>query len=199
MKLLRKLYDWILTWADKPFGGIFLFFLSFIEACVFPLPPDPLLIALVLGHRKKFLKFAALCTVGSVLGGLFGYFIGYQLWHLTSEFFFNYVFPANSDILFDKLQVSYNKHSFGIVFISGFTPIPYKIFTISSGVFKIPIFGFIIASIIGRGTRFFLVSALVAKYGNHIKNFIDKYFNILTIAFTIAIIAGFFAIKFFWK
>jgi len=197
MKLLRKLYDWILTCADKPFGGIALFFLSFIEACVFPIPPDPLLIALVLGHRKKFLKFGLLCTIGSVLGGLFGYFIGYQLWHLTSEFFFNYVLPNNAELLFKNLQTSYNKYSFGIVFVSGFTPIPYKLFTISSGIFKIPLSGFIIASTVGRGARFFLVSFLVFKYGNQIKQFIDKYFNILTIGCTIAVIGGFFIIKLF--
>lgn len=195
MKYIKKLYDWVLSLADKSHGDLALFLLAFAESSCFPIPPDPLMIALILGNRKKFLWFAIICTAASVLGGILGYYIGYALWDLTQDFFFNYV-PGFSPEAFDHIKTKYDKHSFLIVFTSGFTPIPYKLFTISSGVFKIPLAGFIIASIAGRASRFFLVACLIGKFGEKIKNFIDKYFNTLTIVFTILIILGFVVSKF---
>jgi membrane protein YqaA with SNARE-associated domain len=202
MKLLRKLYDWVLHWADTRYGAAALFVLAFAESSFFPIPPDPLLIALVLGSQKKAFKFATICLVGSVTGALFGYVIGHFLWWTPSNefspvahFFFNNV-PGFTIPLFYEIQKLYIKYDFWIIFTAGFTPLPYKVITISSGAFNINILMFIVASIISRGARFFLVAALIWKYGPSIKIFIDKYFNWLAILFTVLLIGGFILIKY---
>jgi len=202
MKLLRKLYDWVLHWAETPYGPIALFILAFAESSFFPIPPDALLIALVLGATTKAFKFALNCTIASVLGALFGYTIGHFLWWTTSNeftsiamFFFNNI-PGFTEKLFFDVQKMYDHYNFWIVFTAGFTPIPYKVITISAGAFNIDIIMFVIASVISRGARFFLVAFLIWKFGPQIRNFIDKYFNWLAIAFTVLLIGGFVAIKY---
>lgn len=202
MKFLRKLYDWVLHWAETPYGPIALFILAFAESSFFPIPPDALLIALVLGATSKAFKFALNCTIASVLGALFGYTIGHFLWWTPSnEFtsiamlFFDNI-PGFTQELFFNVQKMYDEYNFWIVFTAGFTPIPYKVITISAGAFNINILMFIIASAISRGARFFLVAFLIWKFGPQIRNFIDKYFNWLAIAFTVLLIGGFVAIKY---
>lgn len=202
MKIVRKLYDWVLHWADTKYGAAALFVLAFAESSFFPIPPDALLIALVLGAQKKAFKFAAICSVASVIGALFGYAIGHFLWWTPSNeftgvanFFFNNV-PSFTPKAFYNIQKMYEQYDFWIVFTAGFTPIPYKIITISSGAFNINMIMFIIASVISRGARFFLVASLIWKFGPQIKSFIDKYFNWLAIAFTVLLIGGFVAIKY---
>ncbi|MCS7054059.1 MAG: DedA family protein [Ignavibacterium sp.] len=202
MKILRKLYDWVLHWAETPYGSIALFLLAFAESSVFPIPPDALLIALVLGATSKAFKFALNCTIASVLGALLGYAIGYYLWWSSPNefssvayFFFDNV-PGFSQKSFYDVKQLYDEYNFWIVFTAGFTPIPYKVITISSGAFDISLFIFIVASIISRGARFFLVAFLIWKFGPTIKSFIDKYFNWLAIAFTVLLIGGFVLIKY---
>lgn len=202
MKLLRNLYDWVLHWSKTPYGSIALFILAFTESSFFPVPPDALLIALVLGSSKKAFKFAANCLTGSVLGALLGYAIGHFLWWTSAneftsiaEFFFNNIPGFNQESFFE-IQKLYVEYDFWIIFTAGFTPLPYKLITISSGAFNINIAMFIIASVISRGARFFLVAALIWKFGPAIKEFIDKYFNWLAVAFTVLLIGGFVAIKF---
>ncbi|MCX8104380.1 MAG: DedA family protein [Ignavibacterium album] len=202
MKFLRKLYDWVLHWAETPYGPIALFILAFAESSFFPIPPDALLIALVLGATNKAFKLALNCTIASVLGALFGYTIGHFLWWTPSNeftsiamFFFNNI-PGFTEKLFFDVQKMYDKYDFWIVFTAGFTPIPYKVITISSGAFNINMLMFIIASVISRGARFFLVAFLIWKFGPQIRIFIDKYFNWLAIAFTVLLIGGFVAIKY---
>ncbi len=202
MKVLRKLYDWVLHWAETPYGPVALFILSFAEASFFPIPPDALLIALVLGARTKAFKFALNCTAASVIGALVGYSIGYFIWwngdnqfSAVALFFFDNI-PGFSKKIFFNVKELYDKWDFWIIFTAGFTPIPYKVFTISSGAFDINLAMFIIASIISRAGRFFLVALLIWKFGEHIKRFIDKYFNWLAIAFTLLLIGGFVAIKY---
>lgn len=202
MKFVRKLYDWVLHWAETPYGPVALFILAFAEASFFPIPPDALLIALVLGVRKKAFKFAMVCSIASVLGALLGYAIGYYAWwSSTGEFstlagfFFNNI-PGFSHELFYKVQGMYEEWDFWIVFTAGFTPIPFKVFTISSGAFDISVIMFVIASFISRSARFFLVAALIWKFGDQIKDFIDKYFNLLAILFTVLLVGGFVAIKY---
>lgn len=202
MKLLRKLYDWVLHWAETPYGPIALFILAFAESSFFPIPPDALLIALVLGATTKAFKFALNCTIASVLGALLGYTIGHFLWWTPSNeftsiamFFFNNI-PGFTEKLFFDVQKMYDQYNFWIVFTAGFTPIPYKVITISAGAFNIDILMFVIASVISRGARFFLVAFLIWKFGPQIRNFIDKYFNWLAIAFTVLLIGGFVAIKY---
>jgi len=198
---IRKLYDWVLSWAEKPSAMYALFFLGFAESSFFPVPPDVLLIALVLGFRKKWFRLALILTLGSAFGGALGYMIGAKLWGFgpdnytgLAEFFFNSV-PGFSKELFEAMKVKYDMYGFWIVFTAGFTPIPYKVFTISSGAFDINFPTFMISSFVSRGARFFIVAFLIRLYGEPIKIFIDKYFNILAIVFTALIIGGFFLVK----
>ena len=203
MKIIRNLYDWVLHWAATKYGAAALFILAFAESSFFPIPPDALLIALVLGAQKKAFKFAAICSAASVIGALFGYAIGHFLWWTPSNeftgvanFFFSNI-PSFTPEAFYNIQKMYEQYDFWIVFTAGFTPIPYKIITISAGAFNINMIMFIVASIISRGARFFLVAFLIWKFGPQIKSFIDKYFNWLAIAFTVLLIGGFLAIKYF--
>ncbi len=202
MKYLRQLYDWVLHWADTRYGPAALFLLAFAEASFFPLPPDALLIALVLGSQKKAFRFATNCTVGSLLGAMLGYSIGYFVWwsgpsefSSIAHFFYNNI-PGFDENLFYEVKSLYDKWNFWIIFTAGFTPIPYKVFTISAGAFQINFGMFLIASVVSRAGRFFLVSFLIWKFGEPIKAFIDKYFNALAILFTVLLIGGFFAIQY---
>lgn len=203
MKLLRRLYDWVLHWADTPYGAPALFLLSFAEASFFPIPPDPLLIALVLGSQSKAFRFAANCTVASVLGALLGYGIGYFVWwdgpgvfSPVALFFFDNV-PGFSVSLFRYIQGLFETWNFWIIFTAGFTPIPYKVFTVSGGAFDISLPMFVLASVVSRGARFFLVALLIWKFGGPIKGFIDRHFNWLALLFTVLLIGGFAVIKYF--
>ncbi len=202
MKLLRGLYDWVLHWANTPYGPLALFILAFAEASFFPIPPDALLIALALGVRNKAFKFALNCTIASVTGALFGYAIGYFLWWSApnqfspiAEFFFRNIPSFNHQVFFDVKKL-YDDWNFWVIFTAGFTPIPYKVFTVTGGAFAINLGMFVVASFVSRSARFFLVSYLIWKFGEHIKLFIDKYFNWLAIAFTALLIGGFAAIKY---
>ena len=202
MKIFRRLYDWVLKWAETPWGPLALFILAFAESSFFPVPPDVLLIPLVLGARNKAFRFALNCTIGSVLGAIGGYAVGYFLWWKSPvefsaiAFFFFDVIPGFTVELFYDVQELYREWDFWIVFTAGFTPIPYKVFTITGGAFKLGLPMFITASIISRGARFFLVAWLIWKFGPQIKGFIDKYFNLLALAFTVLLIGGFVLIKF---
>lgn len=203
MKWLRRLYDWVLSWADSAYGNLALFVLSFIESVFFPVPPDVLLIALALGKPKRAFHFAAVCSIGSVAGALVGYSLGYYAWigsdgNFTgfANFFFNNI-PGFTESLYYKIKAMFDQWDFWVIFTAGFTPIPYKVFTITSGVFQMNFLMFLIASIISRSARFFLVSWLIWKYGPGIKGFIDKYFNSLALGFTALIILGFVVIKYF--
>ncbi len=202
MNWVRKIYDWMLRWADTPYGPIALFFLALAESSFFPIPPDALLIALALGVRTKSFKFAFLCSAGSVIGALIGYGIGHYLWwngHSDfsglAVFFFDHI-PGFSESIFYSIQSKFEAWNFWIVFTAGFTPIPFKVFTISAGAFDVNVWMFLIASTVSRSARFFLVGWLIWKYGDPIREFIDKYFNLIAIAFTILLIGGFILIKY---
>ncbi len=201
---MKKTYDWVLSWANSPFGTIALFFLAFAESSFFPIPPDVLLIALALGKRKKSFYYAFICSLGSILGGIFGYYIGSFLWYSGNDYssvakwFFDYI-PGFSELRFEHIRDLYENYSFWVVFTAGFSPIPYKLITITAGVCKINFFIFLLASSISRSARFFLVAMLIFIFGERIKNFIDKYFNMLTLVFTSLLIGGFLILKYFVK
>jgi membrane protein YqaA with SNARE-associated domain len=195
MKLFRKLYDWVLHWAETPYGPLALFLLALAESSFFPIPPDALLIALCLGAAKESFRFALYTAVASILGGMLGYLIGYGLWEAVSGFFFSYI-PGFTEAFFQKVMINFNTYGFWYVFSAGFTPIPYKVFTIASGVFRMNFLLFVVASALSRSLRFFIVAGLFWKFGPSIKKFIDKYFNLLAILFFILIICGFLVIKF---
>ncbi|MFQ5901717.1 MAG: YqaA family protein [Thermodesulfobacteriota bacterium] len=197
---VRKIYDWVLKWAETPYGVPALALLAFSESCFFPIPPDVLLIAMAISVPKKALKYALICSVFSVLGGMAGYLIGWGMWELVGDFFLKYVFsPLEHNIdrgreLFQIVQLKYQTNAFFAIFTAAFTPIPYKIFTIAAGVFGVKFFTLVTASAIGRSMRFFIVAGLIYFLGPSIKGFIDKYFNILTIVFTIILVVGFLAV-----
>jgi len=197
----RFLYDWVLSWAHSPFGERALFVLALAESSFFPVPPDVLLIALVLGKRETWLRLAILCSIASVIGGLAGYAIGHFLWYSGDSyssialFFFNNI-PGFTIESFNAVSKLYDVYSFWIVFTAGFTPIPYKIITITAGVANINVSIFVVASVISRSLRFFLVAWLIFKFGESINAFINKWFNVLSIAFVVLLIGGFYVLKY---
>lgn len=199
--IVRRLYDWVLSWSESRWGTLALFILAFAESSFFPVPPDVLLIALCLGAPKKSFKYALVCIAGSVLGALGGYAIGYFLWQnaagdyttLANWFFDHNIFTREG---FDNVGGMFDKYNFWIIFTAGFTPIPYKLFTIAGGLFHINLPMFVIASIVSRGLRFFVISGLIWKFGAPIKVFIDKYFNWLAVAFTVLLVGSFFLVKY---
>ena len=194
MKLFRHLYDWVLHWASTPYGGPALFVLAFVEASVFPVPPDILLIALCIALPLKSWRFAFLASLGSVLGGMLGYGIGYGAWALVADLFYNYI-PGFSPGLFQHVQELFATYNFWVVFTAGFTPIPYKVITIGAGVFQVDLIMFMLASLASRSLRFFLVAGLVFRFGPGIKAFIEKYFNLLCLLFMVLLLGGFLVLK----
>ncbi|NOZ25250.1 MAG: DedA family protein [Nitrospirae bacterium] len=192
MKILRRLYDWVLHWAETPYGVPALFLLAVAESSFFPVPPDVLLIALCLSLRRKAFYYAAVCTVGSVIGGALGFFIGMKFWAIGQGILFHYV----SEETFETVRTYFRDYEAWAIAIAGFTPIPYKVFTISAGFFQVDFSVFMVVSLLSRGARFFLVGGLIYLFGRHIRNFIDRYFNLLTYGFTAVLVGGFIVLKF---
>jgi len=192
---LRKIYEWTLSLAERRLSGLWLGLLSFAEASFFPIPPDVLLIPLCLGKMKKAFKFAFICSIASVLGGVAGYAIGAFAWDELSGLFFQYI-PGFTPEKFDQLKSWYEEWGWPLVFIAGFSPIPYKIFTVASGVLGMALWPFIMASAISRSARFFLVAFLLAKFGEPMKEKIDKHFNLLALLFGVLLIGGIVVLKF---
>jgi len=266
--LHRRTYDWVLHWAHTPYGPVALGALAFAESSFFPIPPDVLLIALVLGHRKKAWRFATICAIASIVGGVFGYGIGTFAWDAgADDFFFNNVpgfhrdkvtltdgtaltglilSPKSHPVIagderdttdgrrtpsrpvtadpppaldfehvngdraalpagtidawragpYTNVRWAYDRWGFLVVFTAGFTPLPYKVITITAGVFKINFLVFLIASAISRSARFFLVAGLIWWAGPAMKRWIDRYFNWLTLAFVVLLVGGIAALKY---
>ena len=195
MRLVRKLYDWVLSWAETPYGGAALFLLALVESSFFPIPPDVLLIALCLSRPTGAWRFALLASVGSVCGGMIGYSIGWGLWHLVDDYFFAYV-PGFSQEVFARVQQLFVEHNFLVVFTAGFTPIPYKVITIGAGLFEINFLVFALASVVSRSLRFYLVAWLLKHYGPGVRSFIERYFNWLSLLFVALLIGGFVLLKY---
>ncbi|HOA75452.1 MAG TPA: YqaA family protein [Phycisphaerae bacterium] len=193
--LHRRLYDWVLSWAESRHSGWALFIMSFAESSFFPIPPDVLLMPLVLGSRRKWFRFALMCSLASVLGGIAGYIIGLTVWESIHETVYSMHIPGINAENFDKAGTWYAKYDIWLVAAAGFTPLPYKVITISAGMFKINFLTFVIASALSRAARFFLVAALMGLIGPTVKPFIDKYFNLLCILFMVLLIGGFAALK----
>jgi membrane protein YqaA with SNARE-associated domain len=197
MNLFRRLYDWVMHWADTPYGTPALGILAFAESSFFPVPPDPLLMALALSKPKRALFYAAVCSACSVVGGMFGYLIGYGAWNVVSDFFFNYLGPIGfTPENFAVVQDKYEANAFLAIFAAGFTPIPYKVFTVAAGVFSISFAPFVLASVLSRSARFFTVAGLIFFFGPSIKRVIDKYFNLLTLVFFVLLAGGFLVVKY---
>ena len=191
---IRRLYDWTLSWADRPGGTQALFWIAFIESSFFLIPPDLLLIALCFGARKKWAKYAFVCTAGSVLGGIAGWLIGWGLRESVALPLMN--FFDGSGHTREKIEAWYNAYGFLGILVAAITPIPYKVFTVFSGMMNYSLPLLVAASIIGRGFRFFVVAAIIRAFGPTVKPFIDKHLEWCFIAATALLIGGFVAIKF---
>lgn len=191
----RRLYIWVLSFAHHKHSTLALFLLSFAESSFFPIPPDVLQIALTLERRNRAFWYATVSTIASVLGGAAGYLIGMLFWGALSQIFFDYI-PGFTPEVYEKVHGLYEEYNFLIIFAAAFTPIPYKVFTITAGVFGILFPMFVIASAVGRAGRFFLVALLLWKFGPPIRTFIDRYFNMICIAATLLLIGGFVLLKY---
>ncbi len=208
LRRTRPLYDWVLSWGNSRHGTTALFFFALAESSFFPVPPDALLIALCMGAWRKWFKFALVCSIGSVVGGILGYAIGHWAFDLIGERILSLTASlsgSDPSELLKQAQYWFNeKELWGMkvgawaVGIAGFTPIPYKVFTIASGFFDMNFVAFALASTISRSLRFFAVAGLIGglykRYGDRIKDAIDRYFNILAIAFVILLVLGFWAV-----
>ena len=191
--MIKKIYDKCVSWAGHRYAKPLLAFESFIESSFFPIPPDILLIPMIIANRAKAWFYAFACTISSVLGGVTGYAIGYFFYNSIGILIVEAYGLSN---LFSSFEEYYNNFGIWIVLGAGFTPFPFKFITIASGVFSLNIFLFIIASIFARGLRFYIIALLLFIFGKKIRYFIDKYFNILVTLFFILLIGSVLLVKF---
>ncbi len=190
--LTRRIYDHTLNLASRKNALTWLFVISFIESSFFPIPPDIMIIPMVLATPKEAYKIAGVATVASVLGGYFGYFIGVYGFELIARpllEFYGYMKQ------FGEFENYYHEYGAWIVFGAGITPFPYKIITIASGVVRLDLVVFTIASVIARGMRFYFIAWLLKRFGDPMKVFIEKNLNLLSILFLLLLIGGFTAVK----
>ena len=190
--MLRRLYNWTLSLAAGPRANVALGAVSFIESSVFPLPPDLLLIPMVIAKREKAWYLALLCTITSVVGGLLGYFIGSVLFHEIAEPILSFYGYLDK---FDEFSRLFNEWGWWFVFFAGLTPFPYKVITIASGVTGLSLPIFMLSSVVSRGIRFFVVSALLYFFGPPIRDFIEKRLGLMFTVFVVLLVGGFAAIK----
>lgn len=199
---LYRMKDWVESLAATPHAKTALFVIAFIESIFFPIPVDVLLIALCVSRPKQAFLFAIICTLGSVAGAGLGYAIGYWLWYGTDGtfsdlaiFFFNHI-PGFTVPLFEEVGKRYQDYGVQVVLTAAFTPIPFKLITVTAGVFKLNFWMFFFSSIFGRAARFFLVATLFYFYGKPIKAFIDKHLGWLSILFVALVLGGFVVLKY---
>ena len=185
---LRKLYYWTLHWADTRYALPALVILSFAESSFFPIPPDILLMAMCFARPQKWLLYSAWCTAASVAGGVLGWYLGWGFWELTKGFFFDIV-PGFTPEVFDKVQHLYQDNAFLAILTAAFTPIPYKVFTVAAGVCAVSIPTLIMASLLGRGGRFFLVGGIIRFFGPKAKPFLEKNFEWATVLLLVLFVA----------
>lgn len=191
---LRRLYNWTVSWAEHPAGSHALFWIAFVESSFFPIPPDVLLLALCFGARHKAMRYAMICTTGSVLGGILGWYIGYGLADPVAKPLLHLFDPSGATQV--RIADWYEAYGFLGILIAAITPIPYKVFTIFSGMMNYSLPLLILASVLGRGFRFFVVAAIIRSFGPKVRPFIEKHLEWCFIAGTTLLIGGFVAIRF---
>lgn len=189
---LQRLYNRCMEWIQTPAGIWALFFIAVAESSFFPIPPDVFLIALCVAAPRKSFTFAAICSVGSVIGGVLGYWLGYGFMDTIGLQILDWYGLHDK---YDVVKDLYQRYDAWAVGAAGFTPLPYKLFTITAGAFKLNFLTFTLVSILARSARFFLVAALIYKFGAPVQHFINRYFNILSIVFLVLLIGGFLLIK----
>jgi membrane protein YqaA with SNARE-associated domain len=188
MKSIRALYDWTLRQAEKPYAEAILFIIAMVEASVFPLPPDVLLLPMAIAAREKAYRFAVICTLGSVTGALIGYGIGALAMATIGQWIVTTYHLENA---FQAFHDQFNRWGVLIILAKGLTPIPFKLVTIASGVARLNLVAFVAACAVTRGARFFLLAWLIRRYGAPIKAFIEKYLTWVALGVLAAIIFGF--------
>jgi len=191
--MLRRLYDWVIRLASSRYAIPAMGVVAFAESSFFPIPPDVMLIPMVLANRAKAFRIALVCTICSVLGGLLGYAIGYYFFETVGGWLVK-TYGMQSGL--EKFRAQYTEWGIWVILIKGLTPIPYKLVTIASGAAHFDLFTFVWASIVTRGARFFIVAALLWKYGEPIRAFIEKRLTLVTWLFLIVLIGGFVAVKY---
>lgn len=191
--MIKRLYDAVMSFASHPKAIWWLNFIAFIESSVFPFPPDPLFIAIVLKNRESAWRVALMCTISSVLGGMVGYYIGYGLYESLGLWVIE-TYGLESSFL--NFQQQFDKYGFWIIALKGLTPIPYKIVTISSGLAGFDFKTFVLASILARGSRFFMLAGLLWHFGPEVKDFVDKNLYFVTTAGLLALLGGFILFKY---
>lgn len=191
--MMLRLYNWMMRSAAHKSAPQALFWVSFIESSFFPIPPDVMLVPMVLANRAKAWSYAGLATIGSVIGGAFGYAIGYYLFEAVGQPILELYGKAAS---FGQYAQWFNEYGVWILIIKGMTPFPYKVLTIAAGVTHMSLLPFMAASVVARAMRFFLVAALLYWYGEPIRAFIEKRLSLVTTVFAVLLVGGFVALKF---
>jgi membrane protein YqaA with SNARE-associated domain len=186
--MLRRFYDWIMSYSSHPHAEWVLASVSFAESSFFPLPPDPLYMAMLIANRERTWYLATLCTVSSVVGGLLGYYIGYTLFESIGEWIIHTYKLEDS---FYRLRTGFQQWGFWLVALKGLTPIPYKIVTITSGVAHLNLFTFTVASLIARGFRFYLLAGLSWQYGPAMRDYIERNLGLVTTLALVALVGGY--------
>ena len=191
--MIRRLYDWTLGLAEHRYALVALAIVAFLESSVFPIPPDLLLIPMIIAAPHRAFMIAGICMVASVAGGLLGYWIGYSVFETVGRPVLEFY---GKDAYFDEFATRYNEFGAWMVLIAGVTPFPYKVITILSGSTGLSLPVFIVASVIARGLRFFIVAALLWKFGAPIRDFIERRLGLMFILFVILLLGGFYVVKF---
>ncbi|MGR3640459.1 YqaA family protein [Alterinioella nitratireducens] len=191
--MIRRLYDWTLGLAEHRYALVALAIVAFLESSVFPIPPDLLLIPMIIAAPRRAFMIAGICMVASVAGGLLGYWIGYSVFETVGRPVLEFY---GKDAYFDEFATRYNEYGAWMVLIAGVTPFPYKVITILSGSTGLSLPVFIVASVIARGLRFFIVAALLWKFGAPIRDFIERRLGLMFILFVILLLGGFYVVKF---
>ena len=191
--LLRRLYDWTIALAGKRHAETALFWIAFVESSFFPLPPDLILVPMTLARRERAWRYAGICTIASVLGGFVGYAIGFFLFEAVGRPILEFYQVMGQ---YQHLKSLFDEWGVWIIVAKGMTPIPYKLVTITSGALNFALIPFAIASVASRSIRFFLVAALIWKFGEPVRAFIEKRLEIVTTAFLVLLVGGFFLIRY---
>jgi membrane protein YqaA with SNARE-associated domain len=191
--MMRRLYDWMMRSAGHDKAPHALFWVAFVESSIFPIPPDVMLLPMILAQRAKAWAYATICTVGSVIGGLAGYAIGYYLFELAGRPILEaYGYSGK----FQDIANQFNTWGVWILIAKGWTPFPYKVLTIAAGTFQMSLVPFVLASIVARAMRFYLVAALLFWFGEPIRDFIERRLSLVTTAFLILLVGGFVAVRY---
>lgn len=189
---LRSMKAWVEGFSERPGAGWALFAIAFAESSFFPIPPDVLLIALAVSLPQKAFRFALICSIGSVLGGMLGYVIGLEFYELIGRKIVEFYGVTEQ---YEIVRQLYTDNAFAAIALAGFTIIPYKVFTIAAGAFEVPFHILVVASALSRSARFFLVAALFFFFGPPIKKLIDRYFEAVAVAFVVLLVFGFLLIR----